>query len=54
MKDVILGLARHLLTAGAGVLVAHGYAAQADVQLIVGGLLALLGAGLSAYDKLKK
>jgi hypothetical protein len=50
-RDIILGFARHLLTAAGGFLVAKGNFDAADVDTIVGAAVALAGAVWSALDK---
>ena len=51
MKDVLLGLARHILTAGGGFLVAKGTIDAAGAEQLVGGLIAILGVVASIIDK---
>jgi len=51
MKSIILGQARHLLTAAAGVLVTNGYLQAAYTEAFVGIAIGLLGAGWSAIEK---
>ena len=52
MKDIILGLARHLLTAGGGFLAAKGYASADDANLAAGALVTLIGFGWSIGQKM--
>lgn len=54
MKDVVLGLARHLLGALGAAAATKGLIEASQVDGIVGALLLLLGVGLSVADKLKK
>lgn len=42
-KTVILGLVRHVLTLGAGFLIAKGLANESNTQELVGGLMAVIG-----------
>lgn len=51
MKDVLLGLARHILTAGGGYLVAKGAIDAAGAEQLVGGLFAIIGVIASIIDK---
>jgi len=51
MKDILLGLARHILTAGGGFLVAKGTIDAAGAEQLVGGLIAILGVVASIIDK---
>jgi hypothetical protein len=46
-----LGLIRHVLTFGGGLLVAKGYTDDAMVQEIIGGVMTLAGAGWSVGAK---
>ena len=50
-KETILGLARHLLTFGGGLLASKGYLDNGDVELAVGAAVTLLGIAWSAFDK---
>lgn len=54
MKDMVLGIARHLLTAGGGALVAQGTLDAATAQTAVGALVTLVGVGWSVYEKSKR
>lgn len=53
-RDQILGVLRHLLTIGAGMLVTNGYLSTGLVspELIAGAAVALLTMGLSIYQKI--
>jgi hypothetical protein len=51
MLPAILGIARHLLTFGAGYLVAQGILDESSAEAIVGAVLTLIGVGWSVYDK---
>lgn len=53
-KEMILGVLRHLLTAGGGILSANGVASSGEVETGVGAVIALIGLGLSIWDKRKK
>jgi hypothetical protein len=53
-KEFVLSLIRHALTAAGSVLVAKGYVDSGTFEAIVGGLLALVGLGLSYQDKAKR
>lgn len=50
-KDFTLSIVRHLLTSIGAVLAARGYADSATTEAIIGGVLAVLGLGLSWKDK---
>ena len=51
MKQIIIGQLRHLLTAGATMLVAKGYLETSMVESAVGIIVYAIGAGWSAYEK---
>lgn len=51
--DIILGLIRHALTAGGGVLVAKGYLDAGGAETVVGAIITLIGAVWSVWDKKK-
>lgn len=51
MKDTILGVIRHILTAFGGGLVTNGSMADSDLQAIVGGIVALVGVVWSILEK---
>jgi hypothetical protein len=53
-KDFILSLVRHLLTGVGSVFMARGYADSATVEAVIGGVLALVGLGLSYKDKAQR
>lgn len=50
-SDQILGLIRHSLTFGAGLLVARGVASESDANALVGALVGLIGAVWSCVEK---
>ena len=50
-QTVGLPLIRHALTAGGGALVAGGYIDASQAQAGTGAILALVGIGLSLWDK---
>ena len=50
-KETILGLARHILTFGGGLLVTNGYLASGEVEVAVGAIVTLAGLAWSAWDK---
>lgn len=52
--DIILGLIRHALTAGGGILVAKGYVDSGGVETVVGAAITLIGALWSVWDKRSK
>jgi hypothetical protein len=47
----LLGIVRHILTLLGGALMAKGYGDQADIEMLVGGLVAVIGATWSIYEK---
>ena len=51
LKPLILGQLRHLLTAGATVLVSRGYLESSMVDAVVGAAIYAIAAGWSAYEK---
>lgn len=53
MKETILGVVRHILTAAGGYLSANGIATADDVNLIVGGVVAAVGVVWSVLQKRK-
>lgn len=42
-KAVILGLVRHVLTIGAGFLIAKGLSDESNTQELIGGIMAVIG-----------
>ena len=52
LKSILLGYARHGLTAAAGYLLAHGLMQQADQQVFISAVLALAGIAWSTINKL--
>jgi hypothetical protein len=53
MKDVILGVLRHGLTAGGGALVTTGLANSQTLDEAVGALMTLVGVAWSIWEKYK-
>ena len=51
-KEVLLGLLRHVLTFGGGLLVTKGLADASMVNEAVGAIITLAGIGLSIKNKL--
>ena len=49
--NIVEGVARHVVTYAAGVMVAHGYLADDQTTQLVGAVMALLAIGWSAYNK---
>ena len=49
----VLGLVRHCLTFGGGVLAAQGWGSASDWDGIIGSIITILGIGWSIYDKHK-
>lgn len=52
-KAVILGIVRHVLTAAGGSLATKGVIATSEVEVVVGGLVTLIGVVWSYLDKKK-
>lgn len=52
MTEILLGLARTILAAGAGWLVAKGYITADNQEALIGGGLVLVAAGGSAINKI--
>lgn len=52
-KEVILGLIRHVLTAGGGVLATKGVVDSETAGIIIGALITIAGAIWSVMDKNK-
>ncbi len=50
-RDMVLGLARHLMTFAGGMLATSGVVASSDVELGVGALVTLIGIVWSAFQK---
>lgn len=53
MKDIILGVVRHSLTAGGGALVTSGLANSQTLDEAVGAVMTLLGVAWSIWEKYK-
>ena len=51
MKDIVLGIARHLLTAAGGALVAKGILDAGQAEIVSGSAIALLGVAASIIEK---
>jgi hypothetical protein len=54
MLPAILGVARHLLTFGAGYLVARGFLDESTAEVLIGAVLNIIGVSWSIYDKNKR
>lgn len=54
IKKIVDGIARHLLTIVAGVLVSKGLTDQSGAQELVGALMALGSVAWSIYEKVKQ
>lgn len=52
-KDMILGLVRHILTFGGGLLAGNGVIGESEVEIAVGALVTLIGVVWSAWQKKK-
>ncbi len=51
MSKVVLGVARHILTALGGSLVAAGWLPGTDLDTAIGAIVTLIGIAWSAYEK---
>jgi hypothetical protein len=51
IKETVLGLVRHLLTAGGTLLASAGLATGGDVELAAGAFVTLVGFAWSVYQK---
>jgi hypothetical protein len=51
MKPMILGVARHVLTAAGGAIVARGWLDAGQAEVAIGALIALIGVGWSMVEK---
>ncbi len=49
--EAVLGVVRHLLTFGGGFLVAKGWVDAPGLEVLVGGLVTVLGGAWSVYQK---
>ena len=52
-QEQILGIIRHVLTFGGGLIVAKGYADEGTVTTVVGGVITIVGAIWSMWGKKK-
>lgn len=53
-KQVVLGMFRHVLTTGGGVLVADGLLDASTMNEVIGALMIVVGAAWSVYEKREK
>lgn len=51
--ETILGVVRHILTFGGGLLASKGYLEAGQVELTVGALVTIIGVAWSAWSKRK-
>lgn len=51
MKDVVMGIVRHVLTAVGGAVVAKGMIDAGQAEIVVGSLVALAGVVASVIEK---
>lgn len=51
MKDVVMGIVRHVLTAVGGAIVAKGYIDAGQSEIVIGSLVALTGVLASVIEK---
>lgn len=54
IKEKVLGIVRHVLTYGGGFLTAQGVASQGELETIIAGVIAIVGAVWSWLSKEKK
>lgn len=54
MKDMILGIVRHVLTTAGGTLAGNGVITDADANVAAGAIITLIGIAWSVWDKKKK
>lgn len=52
-KDMVLGLVRHILTFGGGLLASKGVIGESEIELVVGAVVTLIGVVWSAWQKKK-
>lgn len=50
-QSILAGIVRHLVTTGAGVLVAHGYIQSSQSEQVIGAVMVLIGVGWSWWQK---
>lgn len=50
-KDIVLGLVRHVITAGGGLVIGKGYIDASAFDAAVGAIVTLIGIGWSVVDK---
>lgn len=50
-KDMVLGVVRHILTFGGGIVAAKGWADAATMSEVVGALMTIIGVGWSIWAK---
>lgn len=50
-QDVVLGFVRHLLTLGAGLLIAKGYVDESMTNELIGAVMTIVGFGWSYFHK---
>jgi hypothetical protein len=53
MKEIVLGFARHALTAGGGALATKGFIGASEVEGLVGAILTIVGVVWSVVAKRK-
>lgn len=53
LREIVLGVVRHILTAGGGVLVARGVATSSEVEAAAGAAVVLIGFVWSVLQKVK-
>lgn len=53
-SDFLMSIVRHILTSIGAVLMAKGYVDDATMQAIIGGVVAVVGLGMSYRDKAKR
>lgn len=53
-KEMVLGIVRHVLTAGGAIVSANGFASSTDVETGVGAAVTLIGLAWSIWSKRNK
>ncbi len=53
-KDQVMGVVRHVLTFGGGILIAMGHVEEAMWAEVTGAVMTLVGAAWSVWDKMDR
>jgi len=54
MNPIVAGIIRHVITAIGAVGVGAGYTTDGDIQVVVSSVIALIGVGMSMWEKYKR